>query len=133
MENLLYFLIFTFGYITCRTFYFLNAARKSILMIKATRLICLAWLSKTMEHFSYARTLRLFHMNEAKESEHNITAFKIRFDKELVHYKWKAVQNLLDLNPPFFKDTLEFDDWSSGMEYLELNKEMVLELLDDDK
>jgi len=48
MENLLYFLIFTFGYITCRTFYFLNAARKSILMIKATRLICLAWLSKTI-------------------------------------------------------------------------------------
>ena len=132
MENLLYFLIFTFGYITCRTFYFLNAARKSILMIKATRLICLAWLSKTMEHFSYVHTLRLFHMEEAKDTDHNIVAFKLRFEDEKEYYKRKTIETLLHLNPPFFKETLEFDDWTSGMEYLELNKDRELELLGAD-
>jgi len=129
MEISLYFLIFIFGYITCRTFYFLQATRKSIFIMKATHLLCLAWLAKSMEHFAYARTLRLFHMEKAKATDHNIEAFKRRFDEERSHFQWKAIQNLIDLNPSFFKETLEFDDWASGMEYLELNRDAVAELL----
>ena len=80
MDWLLYLVVFIFGYITCKTFYFMNAARTSINMLKSAQLTSLLVLARSMEHFSYSRALRLHHMQMTDATEHNIQAFTYRFE-----------------------------------------------------
>ncbi len=64
MEWIQFILVFIFGYVTCKTFYFLNATRTSINIIKTAQLLSLAILAKSMEHFAYARTFKVLTMKE---------------------------------------------------------------------
>jgi len=125
MEWFLYLTLYAFGYLTCKTFYFLNASRTSINMLKGAQLTCLLMLARSMEHFSYSRALRLHHMKMVESSEQNIQAFTYRFEGELIHYKKKSIEELIDAHPQVFRQFIEFDNWGAGMKYLEENKDLL--------
>jgi hypothetical protein len=118
-------LMFIFGYITCKVLYFIRATRTSFHLIRASQLISVALLVKSMEDFYYAKIYRMGKMVESGESDHNITAFSYRIEEEVDYFKKKSVQGLIDLHPQFFHQLLEFEDWKSAMKFLESHKELV--------
>jgi hypothetical protein len=125
VEWALFTLTFIFGYITCKLLYFIRATRTSFHLIRASQLISVALLVKSMEDFYYAKIYRMEKMVESGESDHNITAFSYRMEEEVDHFKKKSVQGLVDLHPQFFHQLLEFEDWKSAMHFLEANKDVV--------
>jgi hypothetical protein len=82
-------------------------------------------LARSMEHFSYSRALRLHHMQMVESSAQNIQAFTYRFEDELIQYKKKSIEEIIDAHPGVFQQFVEFDSWRSGMRYLEENKDLL--------
>jgi len=82
-------------------------------------------LARSMEHFSYSRALRLHHMKMVESSNQNIQAFTYRFEDELIQYKKQSIKKIIDAHPGVFQQFVEFDSWSSGMKYLEKNKDLL--------
>lgn len=129
----LYLLVFAFGYLTHKTFYFLRSARISIGLIRVSQLVSLAVLAKSMENFYYSHTARLRHMREHDESEGAIRDVRRSFNAEIMAYKERAIKEMLDLHPKFYNPIVDFDNWNSGMSYLEKNKQFILKLFAQDK
>ena len=129
MEWLLFTLAFILGYITCKTFYFYNAARTSIIALKTAHVTALAVLTKSLEDFYYAKVYRMQKMVESNETDHNITAFSFLMEEEIDYYKKKAIQKLIESHPDFFKRTIEFDDWRTAMVFLETHKNLGAQFL----
>ena len=133
LEWLLYILVFLFGYITCRTFYFFSAARTSINLIRITQLVSLLIFSKSLEHFAYAKSTRLHIMKQNDESDHNVNAFVTAFEQEVEAFKFKGIKSMIDYNYSYFAELLEFNDWTTAMKYLDDNKELVFKFLLEDR
>ena len=125
MEWLQYFLVFVFGYATCRTFYFFRATRTGILIVKSAQVISLAILAKSMENFAFSRTYKILTLQESGASEQNIGAYTINIDLAINSYKEKAIKHIVEQHSKFYKEILDFDDWRSGMDYLEQNREVA--------
>ena len=125
MEWLQYFLVFLFGYMTCKTFYFLRANRTGILIVKSAQIISLAILAKSLENFAYSKTYKILTLKENNASEQNIKAYDINIDLAINSYKEKAIKHIVEQHSKFYKEILDFDDWKSGMEYLEQNREVA--------
>jgi hypothetical protein len=125
MEWLQYFLIFAFGYLTCKTFYFFRANRTGILIIKSAQVISLAILAKSMENFAFSKTYKILTLQEAGASEQNINAYTINIDLAIDSYKEKAIKSIVEQHSKFYREILDFDDWRSGMDYLEQHKEVA--------
>tara|TARA_R110000824_G_scaffold400526_2_gene608202 strand:- start:38 stop:445 length:408 start_codon:yes stop_codon:yes gene_type:complete len=129
----LYLLVFIFGYMTHKTFYFFRSVKISIGLIRVSQLVSLGVLAKSMENFYYARTIRLKEMQEMGKSDKDIRDFKRSFNLEVTDYKNKAVKGMLDLHPKFYDPLVDFDNWNSAMKYLEDNKHFVQQLLGQNK
>ena len=129
----LYLLIFIFGYLTHKTFYFFRSVKISIGLIRVSQLIGLAVLAKSMENFYYSHTERMRQMAENDESKKNIKDTRRSFNIEISNYKEKAIKEVLDLYPSAYAPIIDFDDWKSAMKHLEDNKQYVLALLSQDK
>jgi len=129
----LYLLVFVFGYLTHKTFYFFRSIKISIGLIRVSQLISLAVLAKSMENFYYSHTVRVRQMKENDESEKNIRDVRRSFNMEISNYKERAIKEMLDLHPNAYAPIVNFDNWKSAMKYLEDNKEHVLKLLTQDK
>tara|TARA_B100000214_G_scaffold237540_1_gene173698 strand:- start:185 stop:607 length:423 start_codon:yes stop_codon:yes gene_type:complete len=129
----MYVLVFLFGYMTHKTFYFFRSLKISIGLIRVSQLISLAVLAKSMENFYHTHTLRMRQMRENNDSDKNIKDARRAFNLELSDYKSKAIQEILDLHPQFYNPLIDFDDWNSAMAYLESNRNYVLQLLNKDK
>jgi hypothetical protein len=129
----LYLLIFAFGYFTHKTFYFFRSIKISIGLIRVSQLISLSVLANSMENFYYSHTARLRQMREQGEDEKNIQHLKRSFNEEINDYKQKAIKQMLELHPAFYDPIIDFDDWKTGMKFLNENKEFVLNLLKQDK
>ena len=129
----LYLLVFIFGYLTHKTFYFLRSVKISIGLIRVSQLVSLAVLAKSMENFYYSHTSRLRQMKEQDETQNEIKDTRRSFNMEITNYKEKAIKEMLDLHPDFYNPIIEFDNWKSAMKYLEDNKQFVLKLLNQDK
>jgi hypothetical protein len=120
MQYILYFLIFIFGYVTCKTFYFLRATRISLSLIKLSHLIYLSAMQKIIEEWlTYVDDLGMtgsdrFHLMNA-------------LDEEIEHLKTRSVDYLLKLHPQFYREALSFGDWESAMNYIDQNKEVIVE------
>ena len=125
MEWLQYFLVFVFGYATCRTFYFFRATRTGILIVKSAQVISLAILAKSMENFAFSRTYKILTLKENNVSDQNINAYTINIDLAINSYKEKAIKHIVEQHSKFYKEILDFDDWRSGMDYLEQNREVA--------
>jgi len=122
----LYLLMFLFGYMTHKTFYFMKASRLSVTLLKTSYIIYLSVLIKALEHLSYARELMLEHMIKAEKNSIQISSFEIRFDKDVQMFKSRSIAALIAIHPTFFRTIIEFDDWPSSMEYLLSKKEVAL-------
>lgn len=129
----LYILVFIFGYLTHKTFYFFRSVRISIGLVRVSQLISLAVLARSMENFYHSHTARVRQMRENKEQEKDIRDLRRSFNDEISTYKEKAIKEILDLHPGFYAPIVDFDNWKSGMKYLDDNKEFVLALLNKDK
>tara|TARA_R100000664_G_C2725069_1_gene117273 strand:+ start:302 stop:724 length:423 start_codon:yes stop_codon:yes gene_type:complete len=129
----LYALMFIFGYLTHKTFYFLRATKISISLIRVSQLVSLAVLARSMENFYYSHTSRLRHMRESGQSEKAIKEARRSFNAEIKHYKKKAVEEILNLHPKFYDQIIDFDDWKTAMDYLENNKQFIFKLMDRDE
>ena len=127
MNWLLYILIFIFGYVTCKTFYFLRSARISLTLIKVAQLISLGVLARSMESIRYAGTYKIQHLEKTGFSDNKIKVFKWQHEAEVEDYKIRSINNIINCHSSTFKDMLEFDDWNSAMRYLEKNKDLINE------
>ena len=81
-----------------------------------------------MENFYSAHTLHLRQMRESERSEGEIKDARRLFNKEIKTYKEESIKQMLDLHPKFYEPIIDFDDWKSGMKYLENNKDFVMNL-----
>jgi hypothetical protein len=116
-------LVFIFGYITCKTFYFLKAARVSLKLLKSSRVAYLLMAVKIVEQYAVSEYKMKCYLKESEQNEETIKAFKIKFEQDLEIFKSSTIQHLIHNTPPTFRETLEFDDWNSSMNFLQRNKE----------
>ncbi len=117
----LHLLVFVFGYVTCKTFYFVRANRISLSLIKLAHVIYLSAVVKSIETLTNARFTAKMNDIEPYQST-NV------FDDEIKLLKDRSVTYLLQLHPKFYRDILKFDDWESSMRYLNTNKEAVFKI-----
>ena len=75
----LYLLVFIFGYVTCKTFYFLKEVRLGLVMLRLSHYLSLYTISKGIENLEYTKAVRLNDLRLTNESEKNIEAFKLNF------------------------------------------------------
>ena len=127
MTWFLYCLCFIFGYITCKTFYFLRTTRLSLSLMRAGHIIYISAMVKALEHLSYAREIMLEHMLKTDKGATQISSFEYRFEEETSALKENSIDVLVKLHPDFFQNMIEFDDWGSAMEFLLKNQKGVFE------
>ena len=119
-------LTFFFGYLTCRTFYFVNSTRMSVSVMKTSHIIYLSAIVKALEHLSYAREIMLEHMIKTGKGSTEINSFEFRYREEIESLKANSIEVLRIIHPSFFRTMLSFSDWSSAMEYLQQQRTAVL-------
>ena len=125
-QSLFYLLFFLFGYVTCRMLYFAKANRTTFQLLTLVQLTALFIITRALENFHYSKQYRLSIMTKNNDSDHNINAFKISFEEELSSFKARSIKRILDAHDGIFKGFAPFEDWDSAMEFLESNKETVL-------
>ena len=126
---LFYMLFFIFGYVTCRTFYFFKASRKSIALLRTTQVISLFMMARALEHFHYAKDYRLFTMEKNNASAQNLRAFRLQSEDEIVFFKTRSIKHIIDAHGSLFEQIVDFNDWKSAMVFLEGNRELVEEFI----
>ncbi len=122
----MYLLVFVFGYITCRTFYFFRAASVGLSMLRASHIIYLSALVRALTHLSYAREIVREHMIRTERKSTQISFFEIQFDQDVELFKEKGIEVLIYCHPTFFRSMLEFSDWPTAMDFLAEHKETAL-------
>tara|TARA_R110002110_G_scaffold58319_5_gene165776 strand:+ start:540 stop:941 length:402 start_codon:yes stop_codon:yes gene_type:complete len=123
----LYGLVFVFGYITCKTFYFFNSMRLGITALKASQIIYLSTMVKALENLSYSKEIMLEHMLKAEKKSAEISAFQYRFEQEEKLLKDRSILIVKSYYKGLFKEVIEFDDWKTAMEFLMQNKSHALD------
>jgi len=116
-------LTFIFGYVTCKTFYFLNVSRISLKLLKSSRVIYLLMITKALEHYVVSEQVMKNYLKESGQDTRTQEAFKIRFENEVDVLKRHAIRDILRNTPSAFRPGLEFHDWSTAMTYLQLHQE----------
>jgi hypothetical protein len=124
-----YFLFFIFGYSTCHTFYFLNSVRKSLQLLLVSQVISLFIIARSLEDFAYAKEYTLLRMEEGEETEHNISAFEERHEKEVEFFKKRSVERIINTYGSYFSEVVEYEDWKGAMKFLNANKRTVFDFL----
>ena len=76
-------LTFIFGYVTCRTFYFVKSSRISLSLISASHIIYLSSIIKAIEHLSYAREIMREHLLITEKDSLEISTFERNFEQDL--------------------------------------------------
>tara|TARA_R100001163_G_C5068188_1_gene208119 strand:- start:1206 stop:1610 length:405 start_codon:yes stop_codon:yes gene_type:complete len=126
----MYLLTFVFGYVTCRTFYFVRAARVSLTLVRGAHIIYLSALMHVLEYLANAREIMLEHMLIAEKSATQISSFEFRFEQDTKLLKERSIDVLLYCHPSPFRQMLEFEDWEGAMRYLDENSESALKFWD---
>ena len=122
----MYVLVFIFGYMTHKTFYFFRSAKISIGLIRVSQLVSLGLLTKSIENLYYSHTTKLRQLREAGARDKDLKDVRRSFNNEIKEYKVNAINQLLDLHPGFYDPIVDFDDWGSGMKYLEDNRDFMI-------
>tara|TARA_Y100000593_G_scaffold89356_3_gene173450 strand:- start:1425 stop:1841 length:417 start_codon:yes stop_codon:yes gene_type:complete len=122
----LHILIFAFGYLTCKTFYFMRSTRLSVSLMKVSAVLYLSLLMKAIEHMSYAREMVLEYMIYTERQAFEISSFEMRFENEMRLFKDRSISAFLSCHPKFFRSMVEFDDWEGAMSFLMENRATAL-------
>ena len=86
MNYILYFLVFLFGYITCRTFYFIRSARLSLKLIVSG-------------HLFY-----LLAIERAIKRHRELLDPGIELENDIVVLQSNSIDYLLKLHPTFYRE-----------------------------
>ena len=73
----------------------------------------------------FAREIVLENMLKTGKSASQISIFELNFNKDVEAIKDRSIKLLKVYHPSFFDSMLEFDDWSSAMDYLQIHREEV--------
>ena len=119
-------LTFIFGYVTCKTFYFLNTTRLSLKLIKSSRVIYLIMETRALENYATSERIMKKHLIETDSDLETQKSFEQKFEQETLVFKTQAIATLVEQTPEAFKPGLEFDDWSTAMAHLQKHKEEAL-------
>lgn len=119
-------MVFIFGYVTCKTFYFLNTTRLSLKLIKSSRVIYLLMASRAVENYIMSETIMKKYLAKNNENGDATRAFEDKCASELEHFKVIAIKQLISQTPDAFKPGLEFDDWNTAMLHLQRHREEAL-------
>ena len=131
MDWLIGTLLFISGFIFSRVLYFFTASALSYKIMKAANLSALHMFVKSFERLVYYNNLALADYVNRGESERNIEIFQSKLDDELSLFKDRCVGTLLETTPSLFRQSADFEDWTSAMVYLHANRQFVLELIND--
>lgn len=126
MQYILYVLLFIFGYITCRTFYFLRAVRLSISLIVSGHLVYLSAIERIIKRWEQ-------NLEEANLEKNDRISRQFKLDREIETLQSASINYLLRLHPSFYRHALKFHDWSSAMAYLEQNRDLMNEFWQEEK
>ena len=123
----LHLLTFLFGYVTCRTFYFVKSSRISVRLLKVMHVVSLGILVKCIEEYSYAESQKLLALLKCGVTEQDEVYKKIvrEHEQDLELFKERSVAIILALHPDYFKPIVEFEDWDSAMQYLNDNRNIA--------
>ena len=119
-------LVFIFGYITCKTFYFLNTARISLKLIKSSRIIYLLMAVRAVENYVISEKVMKKRFSQIDKDSEEINKFENKCTEELEYFKKEAIEELLRQTPDAFKPGLEFDNWETAMLHLQRHKQEAL-------
>ena len=119
----MYALVFIFGYVTCRTFYFVRSSRLSLSLLLYTQIIYLSSMVKILESLLHTRYFvgRLRH--SAKEMSPVCSEIEQKIDDEIGILKDNSINYLINMHPKFYKDSIKFEDWTTSMLFLEDKKQ----------
>jgi hypothetical protein len=122
----IYLLIFVFGYVTHKTFYFLRATRLSLMLVKCSAVIYLSAMAKALEYLTYSHQTTRKRMLEESAPRTQINSFRDRFDDDITTFKTRSIDVFRELHPPFFRTMIEFEEWNPAMQHLAKHKEAAL-------
>jgi len=114
----LHILVFVFGYVTCKTFYFMKSVRLGLTTLHICHVVGLYTILKGLENYHYTKTMKIKSLKESDESTQVIDAYERNFNEEINMYKNKSIEQIINMHPNFFKDVIKFHDWDSAMRYL---------------
>lgn len=124
--------IFAFGYYTCHTFYYYRSVHAGIVAIKTAQAVSLTITVLALQEFIEAQTLNEKAKIDSGETEHNINAIKHINEREIAYFKDRAIKKIVSAHPSFFKPLLDFDDWDTAMAFLEKNRTMAYEFINEE-
>ena len=122
----LHLLTFIFGYVTCRTFYFIKSARVSIILLKIMHVVSLSILIKCIEEYSHAGAQKLKTLTNCGilPSDEVYKKIEIENENNITLFKERSIATILSLHPDYFRNVIEFEDWNTAMVFLQRNKEI---------
>ncbi len=119
----LYFLVFIFGYITCKTFYFARASRISLSLILYTQIIYLSAMVKILESLLQVKYFSAGIRKSTKEMAPVCNQIDKKVEREVAILKDNSINYLINMHPKFYRENLKFEDWDSSMRFLKEKKQ----------
>ena len=119
----LYFLVFIFGYITCKTFYFARASRISLSLILYTQIIYLSTMVKILESLLQVKYFSAGIRKSTKEMAPVCNQIDKKVEREVAILKDNSINYLINMHPKFYRENLKFEDWDSSMRFLKEKKQ----------
>jgi len=118
----LHILVFIFGYVTCKTFSFLNTASISLKILKSSRVIYLLLATRAAEQYAVSEYTMRSILDKSEHDEEKKKALMLSSTEQLETFKNNAVTNLINLTPEIFREDIGFHDWGTAMMYLQRHK-----------
>ena len=119
----MYALVFIFGYMTCRTFYFVKASRISLRVLIYSQIIYISIMLEIIEKLQKTKSFSNEIKRSVKEMASVCDEINEKIDEEMSILKNNSIKYLINMHPKFYRDSLKFEDWDSSMRFLKDKKQ----------
>lgn len=116
-------LVFLFGYVTCRTFYFVRASRISLRILIYSQIIYISIMVRIMEKLLKVKRFSNNVQKSVKEMAPICNDINKKVDNEMAILKNNSINYLINMHPKFYRDNLTFKDWNTSMQFLDDKKQ----------
>ena len=116
-------LVFMFGYITCRTFYFVRATRVSLNLIVYSQIIYLSAMVKILDSLLEIKSFSQSIRKSVKEMSPVCNEVDKNINTHISILKDNSINYLINMHPKFYRESLKFEDWDSSMRFVEDKKQ----------
>jgi hypothetical protein len=77
-------------------------------------------------HYVFDVCLWLCDLKQKNLSKENLETYEANLQAEIDIFKRKSIASLIDSHPDFFESVLDYNDWESGMVYLEQKRDLII-------